>query len=228
MRAAQPSVRILVGIAAVCLALALVGQAGADALAKDASGSESGRAVGRAASAYLTGFKTVLAAALWNRADPIMHRYYKEDLGGQRYLVTSISVVQTLDPHLVQSYYAGSWILIRNDRIAEGMAMAERGVEANPDAGIMWVNLAQLRLLYGGNTAEAVEAGRQVLEREMEWTDVVEKHNAYSVLAAVFRQAGRSDLDAVVQAEFARMDQEAGGALPAEGHDHDGDGEADH
>lgn len=213
---------------AAFLVLALAGQAGADALVEGASGAQTNRAVGRAASSYLTGLKTVLAAALWNRADPIMHRYYKGELATQRYLMTSISIVQTLDPHLVQSYYAGSWILIRNDRIEDGLEMAERGVEANPEAGILWVNLAQVRQLYGNDPKGAVEAGKVVLEREMEWTDLVEKHNAYSILAAVFRQAGRNDLDARVQEEFARMDAEVGDLIPEEGHDHDGDGVPDH
>lgn len=228
MRTSGPEGRLLAALVAAFLVLSLAGQAGADALVDDASGIQTNRAVGRAASSYLTGFKTMLAAALWNRADPIMHRYYEADLSSQGYLVTSISVVQTLDPHLVHSYYSGSWILIRRDRVEEGLEMAERGVEANPDAGILWVNLAQLVQLYRNDNEAAVEAGMQVLEREMEWTDLVEKHNAYAILAAVFRQAGRSDLDARVQEEFVRMDAEVGDAIPEEGHDHDGDGVPDH
>ena len=210
------------------LVLTLVGQAGADSLV-DASADDTDRAVGRAASSYLTGLKTVAAAALWNRADPIMHRYYgHEPLATQRYLVTSISIVQQLDPHLIQSYYTGSWILIRNERVAEGVEMAERGVAANPEAGILWVNVAQLRQLFQGDDEGAVEAGLMVLEHEMEWTDVVEQHNAYAALGAIFRQAGREDLNDIVQEELARMDEEIGDALPAEAHDHDGDGKPDH
>jgi tetratricopeptide (TPR) repeat protein len=217
-----------VALVAGFLVLALAGQAGADALT-DASGDDTGRAVERAASSYLTGLKVVAAAALWNRADPIMHRYYHhEPLATQRYLVTSINIVQTLDPHMIQSYYAGSWILIRNERVAEGLEMAERGIEANPKAGILWVNVAQLRQLYGNDDDGAVEAGRMVLENEMEWTDAVEQHNAYAILGAIFRQAGRTDLDEIVQSELVRLDEVVGDALPAEAHDHDGDGTPDH
>lgn len=229
MRPTGRNGRVLVALSAAFLVLALAGQAGADALAVAPSGADTNRAVGRAASSYLTGLKTVLASALWNRADPIMHRYYDEQpLASQRYLVTSIDIVQRLDPHLVQSYYAGAWILIQNDRVAEGIAMSERGVEANPESGILYVNLAQLRQLYENDDEGAVEIGKKVLEREMEWTDAVEQHNAYSALAAIFRTAGRSDLATIAYAELERLDELVGDALPAEAHDHDGDGHPDH
>lgn len=220
-------VALIVGL----LVLALAGQAGADAIVSGASGTSTNRAVGRAASSYLTGLKVVAAAALWNRADPIMHRYYKHvPLQQQGFIMTSIALVQTLDPHLVQSYYTGSWILIQNGAIEEGIAMAERGVEANPDAGILWINLAQLRQLYGDDSEGAVEAGQVVLARaqDMQWTDLVEKHNAYPILGAIFRQAGRDDLNDVVQAELAVLDAEAGDDLTSEDHDHDHDGKPDH
>ncbi len=220
---------VVAALVAGFLVIAVVGQAGAGAVAPDPGGTTTGVAVGRAASSYLTGFRVVAAAALWNRAEPIMHRYYSEGgLGRQRYLLTSIAVAQSLDPRLVQTYYAGAWILILNERIAEAIEMSEEGVEANPQAGILWVNLAQLRQLYLGDDRGAVDAGMRVLEQETQWTDAVEMHNGYSILGAVFRQAGRADLDAVVQDRLIRLDAVAGDLLEGIDHDHDGDGVQDH
>jgi hypothetical protein len=228
MSAPRDRVR-LVGALALFLALALGGQALADSLVPDASGEATGQAVGQAASSYLTGIRRYTAAALWNRLDPLLHGYYSgASLGDQRYMLSTIVVVQALDPNSVLSYDVGPWILVQNDRVEEGLAMARRGVENNPKSGLLRVDLAQLLELYGNDTEGAVEQGLVVLDGEMEWTDLSEEHNAYSILAAVFRQAGRPDLDARTQAELERLDTEAGDQIPADAHDHDGDGVADH
>jgi hypothetical protein len=219
----------LIGAIALCLALALGGQAMADSLVPEASGADTGRAVGRAASSYLAGIRTFAAAALWNRLDVLSHGYYENvGLTEQRYILSTIAVVQELDPSAVQSFYIGSWILVRNDRVAEGLAMAERGVERNPDAGILRTSLAQLRMLYEDDLDGAAEIGQTVLARaeEMVWLDAEEEYAGYAILRAIFEKAGRDDLVAPVEAELRRIDagiDEAGGD-----HDHDGDGVPDH
>ena len=218
-----------VAAAAVCLVLALGGQAVADAQVTDASGADTNRAVGRAASAYLGGLKTFAAAVLWNRIDPVFHEYYHDiPLEEQRYMLSTIAAVTALDPHLVQPYYVGSWILVTNDRLTEGAAMAERGVERNPTSGILIMNLAQLRMLYLDDVDGAAVIAERALSPDVWWTDVVEQHNAYPILGSIFRAAGRDDLDAVVQAELIRIDEEAGDLLDDHDHDHDHDGVPDH
>lgn len=227
--AAARSRMLLLGAIAACLVLALGGQAVGDALVPDASGADTNRAVGRAASSYLLGIRRFGAAVLWNRLDPIMHGYYGGTaLEDMRYMLSSIAAIQALDPESVQSYYVGSWILIQNGRTKEGMEMAERGVAANPDAGILRVNLAQLRMLYADDLPGAVEMAETALGPDLRWTDVVEQHDAYPILGAIFRVAGRSDLEAQTQAALERMDEEAGDAIGEEGHDHDNDGAPDH
>jgi hypothetical protein len=127
MSAPRDRVR-LVGALALFLALALGGQALADSLVPDASGEATGQAVGQAASSYLTGIRRYTAAALWNRLDPLLHGYYSgASLGDQRYMLSTIVVVQALDPNSVLSYDVGPWILVQNDRVEEGLAMARRG-----------------------------------------------------------------------------------------------------
>ncbi|MHB1016452.1 MAG: hypothetical protein ACYC2X_00985 [Coriobacteriia bacterium] len=217
----------------LCVVLALGGQALTDASAAELGRADAGELIGGASSSYLTGVKRFAAAALWNRMDPILHNYY-EGVGfdDQLYILPTVAMVQTLDPQLVQPYYIGAWMLVRNDRPEDGVAMAERGVRENPDAGILYVNLAQLQHLYADDLPAAVKTGEQVLEHEMWWTDFTEKYNAYPALRAIFAKAGRDDLVDAVNEELEYLDQEArdrlGSDPEAPEHDHDGDGVADH
>lgn len=217
----------------VCLALVFGGQALTDASAADLGRADAGQLIGGTTSSYLTGLKRFAAAALWNRIDPVFHTYYSGvGLNDQLYMLPTIAMVQALDPSLVHPYYIGAWMLANNDRADEGIAMAERGIRENPDAGILYVNLAQLQHLYADDLPAAVETGMQVLEHEMRWTDFNEKYNAYPALRAIFVAAGRDDLVQAVDEELAYLDSEAedrlGSDPQAHEHDHDGDGVPDH
>lgn len=212
-----------------CLLLVLGGQALADTTTADMGTADAGEVIGGTTSSYLTGLKRFAAAALWNRMDPVFHNYYEGvPLDKQTYMLPTIAMVQMLDPHLVQPYYIGSWMLINSDRYEDGMTMAERGLAENPDSGILRVNLAQLVSLYTEDSARAVELGAYVLDHEMQWTDATEMHNAYATLGAMFRQIGRDDLDSVVQAELEWQAEEYADELGQVDHDHDGDGVPDH
>lgn len=220
---------VLAGALALCLVLALGGQAMSDALVSSASGAETNRAVGQAASAYLTGLRTFGAAVLWNRLDPVSHKYYEGvGLDSQLYILSTIAAVQALDPHAVQSYYIGSWVLVKNDGVDEALEMAERGFAENPDSGILAMNLSQFRMLYADDLSGAVEIAKQVIEREMIWADVIEQANALPVIAAIFEKAGRTDLVKIIEEKAALLDAELGDQTTTDVHDHDGDGESDH
>lgn len=215
----------------LCLGLVLGGQAVADSALAGTPGANQQAVIGRAASSYLTGLRTFAAAVLWNRLDVLSHGYYRNvSLEEQRYILSTVAIVQALDPRAVQSYYIGSWILVRNDRVADGLAMAQRGVENNPTSGILRVNLAQLRMFYEDDIAGAVGLAQSVLELgdDAQWADSVEEHNGLSIMGAIFRAGGRDDLDAHVQEILAHVDEEAGDALDHIDHDHDGDGVPDH
>jgi len=212
-----------------CFVLALGGQALADSLLPDIDGADTGEAVGRAALSYASGLRTYLAAVLWSRTDSLLHNYYTDiALADQRYLLSTVAAVQALDPSLAQSYYVGSWILVQNDRVAEGLEMAERGVRENPDSGLLLTTLAQILMLYDDDLPAALELAERALEPDVVWVDAVEQANAYSTLGAIFRAAGRTDLDAFVQSEIDRLEEEAGGTFPSDLHDHDNDGKPDH
>lgn len=215
----------------LCLVLALGGQAMADALVPDASGRETNAAVGRAASSYLTGVKRYAAAALWNRIDPIMHRYYLGDpLGDMRYMLSSIAMVEALDPGFTQSYYVGSWILIQNDRLDDGLRMAQRGVREVPTSGLLLANLAQIQYLFAEDNDGALDTALAALEPAVEWTSASEQYDGYVVFRDVFKAAGRADLVSRMDADLARLDAEIE-SNPNEAdheHDHDNDGVPDH
>ena len=221
--------RIALGVLAIGLVLVLGGQAAADALVPESSGAQTAEAVGRAASSYLTGIKTFAAAALWNRIHPVMHGYYSGvSLGEQRYMLSSISLVVALDPQQTQAYPVGSWILADNDRSADALAMAERGVEANPRSGLTLSNLAQMQYLYGEGLAAAARTAERALDDDVEWLDPLQQHQWYPILGDILRRAGREDLDAAVQAELERLDAEHADELEEVDHDHDHDGVPDH
>lgn len=219
----------IVCVIAACLVITLGGQALADSLLPEIDGADTGQAVGRAALSYASGLRTYLAAVLWSRTDPLLHNYYAEvPLEDQRYILSTVAAVQALDPKLDQSYYVGSWVLVQNDRIAEGLEMARRGVRENSDSGLLITNLAQILMLYSDDRPGAYDMAKRALGPDVVWADAAEQANAYATLGAIFRRVGRADLDAFVQSEIDRLEQESGGQLPAELHDHDNDGTPDH
>lgn len=228
MKPGATRIRLVAGVV-LALVLALGGQAAADSLVPEASGADTNAAVGRAASSYLTGIRRFGAAVLWNRLDPILHGYYREvPLSEQRYMLSTIALIEELDPQLVYAVPVGCWILVENGRVGDGLGMAERGVDANPSSGLLLSNQAQLEYLYGDDVAGAAETAERALGEDVVWTDLQEKHQWYGILGDIFRQAGRDDLDAIVQDELVRLDAELGDELSAEEHDHDHDGVPDH
>ena len=220
---------LLAGTIVLCLALALGGQAMAEGLVSDTSGTDINRSVGRAASSYLTGIRVYAAAALWNRIDPLSHNYYGGvGLDDQLYMLSTIAAVQALDPHAVQSYYVGAWILVRNDRVADGLEMARRGADENPTSGIALTGCAQLLYLYGEDLEEAADVAERALGPGVQWADSTEQHDAYAVLRDIFKAAGREDLYAFLVAEIKYLGSLPVDAPPSPAHDHDGDGVPDH
>ena len=224
--------RTLLVLAVVgCLVLALAGQAATDRLVTGSAGEDTTEAVGRAASSYLTGIRVFVAAVVWNRIDPLMHNYYSGvGLSDQRYMLSTIALVEALDPTFVQSYYVGSWILVRNDRVADGLDMAARGVEKNPTSGLLYANLAQLQLLYGQDLEAALATAKAALGSDVEWESASDQYTAYAEFRDVFDAAGEVTLSESMSEELTRLDAEIE-ANPDEAdhdHDHDNDGVPDH
>ncbi|MDO9556758.1 MAG: hypothetical protein Q7J82_04170 [Coriobacteriia bacterium] len=220
---------MVITLAVLLLALLLGGQALSDHVVPEASGGATVDAVGRAGFAYLSGFRTYIAAVLWNRLHPVMHLYYSGvGFRDMRYMVSTIGAVVMLDPQLIEPYYVGAWIVAANDQVAEGIALARKGTEANPRSGLLRVNYAEILEVWGNDLAAAHEQAAIAMDPDMEWRDGFEKHDSYAVIGSIMRLFGDEERVALVDAEIERINVELGDSLPPDPHDHDGDGVPDH
>lgn len=215
----------------VVLAMALVATLLAGQLAADLQAAYPARgveALGRAGFAYLTGIRTFIAALLWNRLDPIFHDYYEQlPLEEQLQMLPTIRMVIMLDPQFEEAYYVAAWVLARRGDIQTGLDVARQGVTNNPTSGLLRFNYAQILYLFGDDLQEAVRQA-DIAVQTATWRDAIEQHDAYAVFGAIYRAAGLTEKDALMQREIERLDEVIGDALPPDAHDHDGDGLPDH
>lgn len=227
-RSGVPARRVIV-LVVLFLTLALGGQALADHAEPQASGSATTDAIERAGFAYLSGFRTYAAAVLWNRLDPILHGYYSGvPFRDMTYMVPTINAVVTLDPRFIDGYYVGAWIVASNDHVAEGIALARKGAEANPESGLLRTSYAQMLQIWGEDLPAAHEQAIIAMHPDMKWRDGFEEHDSYAIIGSIMRLSGDGVRAAQVDAEIERIDIELGDSLPPGSHDHDGDGKPDH
>lgn len=213
--------------AVLLVTLLLTGQALADSRTESAGGVDTTEAVGRAGFAYLTGIRTYAAATLWNRLEPQYHGYYTDVvLEEQIHMLPTIRLVVILDPEFTEAYYVGAWVLAKRGDVDEGLALAKEGVEANPDAGLLRINYAQILLFMVGDVEGAVHQADAALESD--WVDASEKHQGYAMARGIYAISGETEKEASVLKEIEALDLELGDTLGTEDHDHDGDGLQDH
>jgi hypothetical protein len=213
---------LAIGLVVVLLSLALVGQAGADALVPVTEKSGTGQAVERAGFAYLTGVRTYAAAVLWNRLDDLLHEYYEGvPLIEQTYIMPTLNMAVMLDPQLTPPYNVGAWVLARQGSVDEGLALAEKGVESNPRSGILLVNHAQLLSLFTDDDAATIARAQEALASDIVWIDLIEQHDGYAVVSAILRQSGEEEAAAHANREIERIDAEIDRLGLTVEHDHD-------
>lgn len=222
MEALLKSRPLAVALVVAFLSLALVGQAGADALVPATEKSGTGQAVERAGFAYLTGVRTYAAAVLWNRLEDLFHDYYEGvPLDEQTYMMPTLNMAVMLDPQLTQPYYVAAWVLARQGSVDEGLALAERGVEHNPRSGLLLVNHAQLLSLFAEDDAAAAAQAEAALAADIVWVDLIEQHDGYASARAILLKAGKLDIAARVDREIERIDEEIDKLGLTVDHDHD-------
>lgn len=213
----------------VLLCVVIVGQAVADSMVPASGGSATNEVIGRASFAYLTGIRVFVAQVLWNRLDPIMHEYYSNvPLRKQRYMLTTFNLITLLDPDFVPPYYIGPWILAREDHVPEALALAAQGVKNVPHSGLLRTSYAQVLMLYGDDLDAAVKQADIAISGAVTWDDAIEQHDAYEILRAVYTKAGLTDKADEVLVAIEKLDAAIGDQLPADAHDHNGDGKPDH
>lgn len=209
MHAATRSRIVKGALVALLLAAVLAGQAAADSLAPRGRDADTGRTLGRAGFAYLTGVRTFAAAVLWNRIDPIFHGYYEElPLAEQTFMLPTVYAIVALDPQLDQTYFVASWILAQRGSLDEALKLAALGTSHNPDSGLLLVNEAQIVFLFTDDTALAVERATQALGPDVFWRDLIEQRDSYATVRSILAGSGEEALASEVSEAIRAIDAE--------------------
>ncbi len=220
------------GVILLLLVALVLAQNAAASLAPRGSSAQTGRLIGRAGFAYLSGIRTFAAAVLWNRLEPQFHEYYADkNLEEQTQMLPTIRLVQMLDPQFVQSYYIASWVLARRGKAGQGLDNAREGVSQNPSSGLLRSNLVQVMLLEDKvkYAAEAVAQADAGTAPGIIWADDAEKFEGYAIFAAAYHVAGLTGKEKAARAVVSSLaGKTSTSGIGGAGHDHDGDGTPDH
>ena len=229
-----------IAIVVVLVVVLLLAQAAATALAPTGESTKTGRLLGRAGFAYLSGIRTFVAAVLWNRLEPQFHMYYQQmGLAQQTQMMPVIRLVQTLDPQFVQAYYIASWVVSRHGDPAEGLRISREGIRNNPRSGLLRTSYIENMLLRDNERKaqgkdrmyieEAVKQADAAMRSDTIWNDDAEKFEGFAVIAAVYKLAGLTEKEQAARAiQDSLRSSASADSLGGAGHDHDGDGKPDH
>lgn len=205
----------LAAAVAILLAAVLMFQAGTDVLAPTGTSDITGRSIGRAGFAYLTGIRTYAAAVLWNRLDPIGDTYYGDKtLTQQTFVLPTLHIVQVLDPQFTQAYYVSAWIVFRRGDKLGGLDNARDGVRNNPKSGLMISQLAQFLLIMRTDGPQYLPEAAKWADRgrgsDVVWTDDEEMVEGYAEFRVIYKLTGQTEKLAQVEAVLHQL--EASGA----------------
>ncbi|MHB1341763.1 MAG: tetratricopeptide repeat protein [Coriobacteriia bacterium] len=204
------------------LALTLAGQAMADSMISPSERSNTAKTVGQAGFSYLSGLRTFGAAVLWNRMEPLLHSYYQgTSLADRRFVLPTVQIVIALDPTLYEPYYVGSWIIARNDHVDEGLELARRGMEANPESGVLRSAYAQMIFILKDDPEGALPFAEGVLDPDTYWRSLDEQFQGYSVARDVYQVLGRTEDAARVSTEMDHVSALIDSGADVTEHDHD-------
>ena len=181
--------RITVAIVALALVAVIGGQALADRAAPDVpNGALTGRALGRAGFAYLTGLRQFGAALLWNRLEPQMHEYYGGvGLGRMTFMLPNIKAIVTLDPQFVEAYYVAPEILIESGHLQTGLDLAKEGVVNNPKSGELLTSYAELLYTRSKDATAALTYAERATASDTVWRSDEEKWDGYAIARDVLK-----------------------------------------
>lgn len=178
-----------------CLLVALLfgAQALAAASAPAVPQTPAARLLGTASFAYLGGLRTFVAAVLWNRLEPQFHQYNEGTPIDQRLeFLPTIRLVQLLNPQFEQAYYVASFVLARQKRMDEGLALAKEGIEQNPKSALLRANYIQLLLMQDPekNLPQMLEQARIGLGEDMTYASKDDEFEALGIFRTVYSIAG--------------------------------------
>jgi tetratricopeptide (TPR) repeat protein len=213
---------VIIGVAVALLLVALIGgQAIASASAPPGGVASTGRVIGQTSFAYLGGLRTFAAAVLWNRLEPLFDGYYSDrNVDEIVMFLTTMRLVQILDPQFEQAYYNASFIVARQGRMNDALDIAREGIKNNPGAGLMLANYAQLLLIQDkkANLPELLKLAEKGIQPEIRWANADDRFEGYGIFRAVFDLAGNQPMvDALQKAQDALKQQGAGQTQGQEG-----------
>jgi tetratricopeptide (TPR) repeat protein len=202
---------LVVAALAVCLVVLLGGQAIADSSLPRGFDASTGRTMGRAGYAFVSGLRTFVAASLWNRLDPQLHDYYQGvPMDKQLYLVPNMRLVTLLDPQIEDAYYVLPWILAKNGKVTPALSLAREGAQANPRSGKLAAAYAQILDLYGHDPKGAAKAADVALSDKATWADLSDEWTGLKVIADVYRAAGDQSKATEALARAAALEKRMG------------------
>jgi tetratricopeptide (TPR) repeat protein len=189
--AESPVVRWAI-VFALLFAVLLGAQAVGSASAPPGGVASTGRLLGQTSFAYLGGLRTFAAAVLWNRIDPQFHAYYHENLD-KSYVVflPTVHMVLALDPQFEQGYYVASFMLAKMGHLDQGIALAEQGLRALPNSGLLRSNYIQLLRAQNdvGNRAKMLQQAKLGLAPTARFANIDDEFEALGVFRSVFIEA---------------------------------------
>lgn len=138
-------------------------------------------------------FRSVIANVLWIKVERYHHEYIRTnaDWRADKEILPLIKVITDLDPHFVDAYLCGSWMLCMGlDRTDEGVAYLKEGIQNNPD------NLSVFEIL-GTVYAHKLHQPRKALpylRRALELApDDWQRHRLRRLFRTVKRMADEAD-----------------------------------
>lgn len=213
-------------LAAAFFALIVGGQAVGEVAMPSSDRLATARLMGRAGWSYLGGLRTFAAAVMWNRIEPIFHSYYENvPLEEQRYMLPWVAFVTALDPTLLDPWYVGSWIVAKNGKVDEGIELARKGMEANPESGLLAASYAQMLFLFRHDAEAALPYAQRALEPQMTWRSLEEQFEGYAFVRDILRANGLEGQARWVEAQMQELGRriDAGEDAASEHHHHDHD-----
>lgn len=188
--AERRSQAVAVALVAAFLVLSLGGQALSDATMPRGYARDTGASIGRAGFAFMTGFRKYAAAVLWNTIDPLVDSYFHDTpFDKMRFMLPTITAVVALDPQAVEPYSVGSWIIVRNGKIKEGMALIRRGVKENPRSGVVRVAYAQMLQTIVKDLPAAHAQAAIALHDDIVWSDAADASDGYRSVLHIMESA---------------------------------------
>lgn len=220
--------RRVIALVALLLVALLATQAATQWTAPPGGIAQTGRIMGKTGFAYIGGVRTFAAAVIWNRLDPLFHKYYSgKSLSQLSWALPAMNLVQILDPQFLQAYYEASFNVYRMGAKAEGMRIARLGVSNNPKSGFMRANLVQMLMIEDRkrNLPEMVKNADAGLRKQMYWSSDVDLYEGLAIFRVAYFLDGNKAKVAILNT---RLKELRGSGVNVGDHDHDGDGKQDH